>query len=70
MFERMTPEEMEAMFDLEGDQAKVRPWLKEGIIWACGHVGDHEIVSALGPQDIVVASDAKKALRIGSVRQL
>jgi chemotaxis methyl-accepting protein methylase len=56
IFERMTPEEMEAMFDLEGDQAKIRPWLKEGIIWVCGNAGDPEMVNVLGPQDIVVAN--------------
>jgi hypothetical protein len=47
---------MEAMFDLEGDQAKVRLWLKEGIIWVSGNVGDPGIVRALGPQDIVAAN--------------
>ena len=56
MFDRMTPKEIKAMFDLEGDQAKIRPWLKEGITWVCGNAGDAEMVSALGPQDMVVAN--------------
>jgi hypothetical protein len=56
IFHRMSPEEMEAMFDLEGDQIEIRRWVKEGIIWVCGDGGDPEMVSVLGPQDIVVAN--------------
>ncbi len=56
IFERMTSEEVAGMFDVEGDQAKVRPWLKEGITWLCGNAGDPEVVGGLGPQDIVVAN--------------
>ena len=56
IFERMTSEEMEAMFEMEGDHAKVRPWLREGIDWLQGNAGDPEFVGVLGPQDIVVAN--------------
>ena len=56
IFERMTDEEVEAMFEIEGDQARVRSWLKEGIIWLRGDAGDAELVRSLGPQDIVVAN--------------
>ena len=56
IFERMTGEEVQAMFEVEGDQARVRPRLKEGIIWFRGDAGDPELVNALGPQDIVVAN--------------
>jgi chemotaxis methyl-accepting protein methylase len=56
IFERMTDEEVEAMFEVEGDQANVRPWLKEGITWLHGDADDPELVSALGPQDMVVAN--------------
>jgi chemotaxis methyl-accepting protein methylase len=56
MFERMTDKEVEAMFEIEGDQARVRPWLKEGVIWLRGDAADPELVRLLGPQDMVVAN--------------
>ena len=56
IFERMTEREMQAMFDREGDQVKVKPWLKEGIIWHTGDAGDPELASILGLQDILVAN--------------
>jgi chemotaxis methyl-accepting protein methylase len=56
IFERLTDEEMEAMFELEDGLARVRPWLKEGIIWLRGDAGDPELIGVLGYQDIVVAN--------------
>jgi chemotaxis methyl-accepting protein methylase len=56
MFERMTDQEVEAMFEVEGDQARVRSWLKEGIIWLRDDASDPELISRLGPQDIMVAN--------------
>lgn len=57
IFERMTQKEMGEMFDIEGDQAKIKSWIKEGFIWHLGDAGDPNIVDALGPQDIVVANN-------------
>ena len=56
MFERMTKEEVAAMFEVEGDQARIKSWLKEGITWRRGDAGDAQLVGALGPQEIVVAN--------------
>ena len=56
MFERMTREEIEAMFELKGDQARIRTWLKEGITWVCGDAGNPEVAESLGSQDLVVAN--------------
>jgi hypothetical protein len=56
IFEYLTAEEMQAMFDKEGDQASVKPWLKEGIHWSVADAGDPELVNMLGGQDIVFAS--------------
>ena len=56
IFERMTEYEMNAMFDRGGDLLKVKPWLKEGIVWHCANAEDPELLSALGPQDAVVAN--------------
>jgi chemotaxis methyl-accepting protein methylase len=56
MFERMTPEEVHAMFEVEGGQAKVRPWLKEGITWMSSDAGDSQLIGSLGLQDLVLAN--------------
>jgi len=56
IFERMTAEEVEAMFEVTGDQARVRPWLKEGITWRTGDALDPQLVGVLGLQDVVVAN--------------
>jgi len=57
IFERMTGDDIEELFDRDGDVATVKPLIKEGIRWSVGDVGDLEIVDALGPQDIVVANN-------------
>jgi SAM-dependent methyltransferase len=57
IFERMTAEEKEEFFDTDGQAATVKPWIKEGIRWRVGDVGEPDIVDALGPQDLVVASN-------------
>ncbi len=56
MFERVSREEMAAIFDSDGREARVKPWLREGITWMCGDAGDPALRAALGPQDIVVAN--------------
>jgi chemotaxis methyl-accepting protein methylase len=74
MFERMTREETEAMFELTGDQARIRPWLKEGITWVCGDAASPEVGESLGPQDIVMANrflcHMKPAAAEGCLRNL
>ncbi len=56
IFERMTDQEFHAMFELQGDHARVRPWLKEGIIWLCADAGDPGLIRHMEPQDIVIAN--------------
>jgi chemotaxis methyl-accepting protein methylase len=72
IFERMSSGEMKTMFDMEGDQLRVKPRFREGITWHLGDAGDPDLVGALGLQDIVVANrflchmypeDAEKCLR-------
>ena len=36
IFERLTETEKAEMFDWQGDQAKVKSWLREGITWQLG----------------------------------
>ena len=57
IFERLTETEKAEMFDWEGDQAKVKSWLREGITWQLGDAADPELINTLGPQDMVVASN-------------
>ena len=33
IFDRLTAAELEEMFDWEGDEATVKPWLREGVTW-------------------------------------
>ena len=77
IFERLTKAEMVEMFDWEGDQAKVKLWLREGITWQLGDAADPELSNILGSQDMVVASnflchmapaDAERCL--GNIAQL
>ncbi len=56
IFERMTAAEINAMFDVDGDKARVKAWLREGLTWICGDAGDPELTATLGPQDMVVAN--------------
>src|SRR5262249_18368490 len=57
VFERASEEEVRAMFDREGDQARIKSWIKDGVVWQVGDAGDPELVKLLGPQDIVVANN-------------
>lgn len=57
IFERLTAHEREQMFDLEGQKASIKPWLREGIAWRHGDASSPELISALGRQDVVVANN-------------
>jgi SAM-dependent methyltransferase len=57
MFERMTEAEIEELFDRDEDVVTVKSWIKEGMKWHVGDVGESEILDALGPQDMVVANN-------------
>ena len=57
VFERVTEAEMTDLFDRDGDVVTVKPWIREGIEWRVGDVTNPETIDALGPQDIVIASN-------------
>ena len=59
IFARMSPAEMQAMFDADGngDTVRIKPWLKEGITWHIGDAGSPELIQRLGPQDMVTANN-------------
>jgi chemotaxis methyl-accepting protein methylase len=56
IFERMSPEEMEDLFEQDGEHARVRPRFRDGISWRVGDAKDAGLIEALGLQDIVVAN--------------
>ena len=57
VFARMTQAEMQELFDRDGDEMTVKSWIKEGINWHVGDVGEANILDALEPQDMVVANN-------------
>lgn len=72
IFEGISQAEIESMFDVRGQEATVKQWLREGITWQTGDAGDPALAAAIGQQDIVVANrflchmlpkDAEKCLR-------
>jgi len=56
IFDRMSTDEMAAMFDRECGCVKVKPKFQEGITWHVGDAGDPNLVKSLKPHDIVVAN--------------
>jgi hypothetical protein len=56
IFERMSSGEMEAMFDREEGQGRVKPQFWEEVTWQLGDARDAGLVGALGLQDIMVAN--------------
>jgi chemotaxis methyl-accepting protein methylase/mannose-6-phosphate isomerase-like protein (cupin superfamily) len=72
VFEGLSSDDIDELFQRDGDALTVKPWINEGIKWQVGDAGDAEVVDALGPQDIVVANnflchmspaDAERCLR-------
>jgi chemotaxis methyl-accepting protein methylase len=55
-FKFMSESEKKAMFDRDGDVVRVKSWIKEGITWHCADAGDPELMSIVGPQDMVIAN--------------
>jgi chemotaxis methyl-accepting protein methylase len=56
VFERMSSEEIDAMFERDGDEVKVKPCLREALTWHVGDASDPKLADVLGLQDIVVAN--------------
>jgi SAM-dependent methyltransferase/quercetin dioxygenase-like cupin family protein len=57
VFERMSRDEVEEFFHREDDVVRVKQWIKEGINWDVGDVGDPGIAERLGTYDIVVSNN-------------
>ncbi len=56
VFDRMSSDEIAAMFECDGRRARVRPPFRENIAWSVGDAGDPKLIDEFGLQDIVVAN--------------
>ena len=57
IFVRLSEAELCDMFDWDGDQARVKPLLREGVTWRLGDAADPTLIEELGPKDLVVANN-------------
>lgn len=57
LFDGLTEHERREMFDWEGEDGSIKPWLREGITWQVGDASDPGLVASLGSQDLVVANN-------------
>jgi chemotaxis methyl-accepting protein methylase len=57
IFEGLTETERSEIFDWAGDEGAIKPWLRDGIAWQVGDACDPDLITRLGPQDLVVANN-------------
>lgn len=57
IFDGLTAAELDAMFEWDGPEGRIKPWLREGVTWSLGDASDPGLVSALGSHDFVVANN-------------
>jgi chemotaxis methyl-accepting protein methylase len=69
IFDALTEAERAQMFDWDGDKATIKPWLRDGITWQVGDAGDPNLITSLGRQDLVIASNFLCHMDAGSAEQ-
>jgi chemotaxis methyl-accepting protein methylase len=57
IFQGLTEAERAEMFDWDGDEGHIKPWLRDGITWRVGDASDPNLVTSLGPHDLVIANN-------------
>jgi chemotaxis methyl-accepting protein methylase len=57
IFSGLTDAERRDMFDWDGDDGTIKPWLRDGVTWQLGDAADPGLITRLGSQDLVVASN-------------
>jgi SAM-dependent methyltransferase len=57
IFEGLTEMERAEIFDWEGDNGVIKPWLRDGVTWRIGDASDPGLITSLGRQDLVVANN-------------
>ena len=56
IFERLTDEEFHELFEVEHEEVKVKPWIREGISFRIADAADPSLLNVIGPQHMVVAN--------------
>jgi SAM-dependent methyltransferase len=69
IFEGLTETERAEIFDWEGDEGAIKPWLREGIAWHVCDASDPDLITSLGPQDLVIANNFLCHMPPGSAQQ-
>ena len=57
IFERLTDAEFEKIFEGDRREARVRPWLREGVSWHLGDASDPGLTSLLEAPEMLIASN-------------
>jgi chemotaxis methyl-accepting protein methylase len=57
IFDGLSESERAELFDWDGDAARVKPWLRDGLTWEVADAADPTLAARLGPHDIVVANN-------------
>jgi SAM-dependent methyltransferase len=57
IFEGLSEVEREEIFDWEGDEGRIKPYLRDGVTWQLGDASDPNLITRLGPQDLVIANN-------------
>ena len=68
IFASLTKAEREQIFDWEGDDGRIKPWLRDGVTWQLGDAADPNLIRSLGPQDLVVANNFLCHMGVGSAQ--
>jgi SAM-dependent methyltransferase len=60
---------LQQIFDQDGEDLRVKPWISEGIQWMVADATDPGLVSLLGQQDVVLANNFLVHMRPPEARQ-
>jgi SAM-dependent methyltransferase len=56
------------LFDVNGEELHIKPWIAEGIRWIVADARDPRLVSLLGQQDVVLANNFLIHMRVPEAR--
>jgi chemotaxis protein methyltransferase CheR len=57
IFEGLTVSERREMFEWDGGEARIKPWLSDGVTWELADASDPTLITSLGLHDLVVANN-------------
>jgi chemotaxis methyl-accepting protein methylase len=65
----LSKEIVQQIFDRDGDDLRVKPWISEGIQWMVADAREADIVSVLGSQDVVLANNFLIHMGVSEARE-